>query len=282
LLGIEVVWILTSNGREIGKTGLMLVEDPEDTMKTMCQFRDTTLDLYRFKTTYEEIKQRSTPIHEKHAHTHFYTLSLYGLIVPSESGPKGVYRISPIGKEICDCLERSDAKKLRQILSSILLNNPRKGQLFKDFLKFVSERPKVLKKEIYTQFKALPGRTLIAWSKAAGLIESDKDFVWSLPREKKIVTLEQFKEKLVEAYKEINKPQMLGVEKIFVEISELRQRICVDFSWSLKEFDEYLTRLLDSPFGEKIRLYGGPSSVFEESKNFMYGDRLYIYIRIKV
>jgi len=274
---------LTDRNLKKGKTGLMLVEDPEDTIKTMCRFKETTLELKSFKSAYEEIKQRVTPIHEKHAHTHFYSLSIYKLIVPSESAPKGTYRLSSIGKELCECLDKSDMKRFRQILSTILLNNPRKGQLFKDFLSFVNEQKKRSRKEIYLQFKELPGRTLIAWSKAAGLIEADRDFVWGLPlKEKEVLTLEQFREKLVEMYKDMSKSEMLGIEKIFLEIGEIRQKFCIDHSWSFEEFDEHLRRLLDSPFGEKIRLYGAPSSLFDEREKFMYHGRLYIYIRIKV
>lgn len=163
------------------------------------------------------------------------------------------------------------------------MNNPRKGQLYKAFLSFVNERKKRSRKEIYTQFKELPGRTLIAWSKAAGLIEADRNSVWGLPqKEKQILSLEQFRGKLVETYKDMSKSEMLGIEKIFLEIGELRQRFCIDHSWSFEEFDECLRRLLDSPFGEKIRLYGAPSSVFDERENFMYDRRFYIYVRIKV
>lgn len=261
----------------------MLVEDPEDTIKTMCRFRDTTLNLKSFKSTYEEIKGRVTPIHEKHAHTHFYSLSIYKLIVPSESSPRGTYVLSSTGKELCKCLDKLDANRFRQILSTILLNNPRKGQLFKGFLSFVNERTKRNRKEVYAQFKELPGRTLIAWSKAAGLVEADRHFVWGLPQKKKeIPTLEQFREELVETYKDMSKSEMLGLEKLFVEIGELRLRICIERSWSFDEFDAYLRSLLDSPFGQKIRLYGAPSPVFNRGENFLYTNRLYIYIRIKV
>jgi len=266
-----------------GKTGLMFVEDPEDTIKTMCRFRETTLDLNSFKSAYEEIKKRVTPIHEKHAHTHFYSLSVYKFIVPLESAPKGTYSLSSTGKELCECIDKSDMNRFRQILSTILLNNPRKGQLFKDFLFFVNEQKKRTREEIYAQFKELVARTLIAWSKAAGLVEANRNFVWGLPqKEKEILTLEQFREKLVEIYNDMSKAETFGIEKIFVEIGEMRQKFCIDHSWSFEEFDDLLRRLLDSPFGEKIRLYGAPSSVFAKKEIFMYHERLYIYIRIKV
>ena len=123
-------------GTKRSKKGLMLVEDPEDTIKTMCGFKDATLNVGSFKSAYEEIKHRATPIHKKHAHTHFYTLSIYKFIIPSQSGRRGTYRLSSIGKEICECLETSDMPRFKRILSNTLLNNPRKGQLFKNFLSF--------------------------------------------------------------------------------------------------------------------------------------------------
>jgi len=261
----------------------MLVEDPVDTIKTMCQFRETTVDLRLFKAAYEKMKRRTTPIHEKHAHTHFYSLSVYGLIVPVKTGPRGAYEVSKIGRELCECLDKRDNSRFKQILSTILLNDPSKGMLYREFLSFIGEKRKRSRAALYERFKPIPARTLIEWCKTAGLVEANHDFVWSLPQgEKVVLTLEQFREELVEAYKRLSKPEMLGLEKIFVEIKDLRQTICIDHGWRVEEFDESLRRLLNSPFGQEIRLYGAPSSLFDERESFLYNEKLYIYIRIKV
>lgn len=265
------------------KTGLMLVEDPEDTIKAMCSFSGGTLDLAGFKSAYEKIKKRKKPIHEKHAHTHFYSLSVYGLITPIQTGEKAIYAISSIGKELCESLSLGDTERFQQMLSNILLNNLSKGHLFKEFLAFVGQQEKITRKEIYKNFRELPGRTLIAWSKAAGLVEANREFVWGLPKKRKTyLTLEDFQKELLEAYISLSRSDVIGIHKIFVGIQQIREKICVDHSLSYKEFDDYLTNTLDSPFGEKIRLYGGPSSAFKEGESFMYRNKLYLYIRMKV
>jgi hypothetical protein len=265
------------------KKGLMLVEDPEDTIRAMCSFAGGTLELSSFKSAYEKIKKRKKPIHEKNAHTHFYSLSVYGLIAPIQKGEKALYEISSVGQELCESLSLGNIERFQQMLSNILLNNLSKGHLYKKFLTFVDRQEKISRKEIYKNFKELPGRTLIAWSKAAGLVEANREFVWSLPRRKKEhLTLEAFQKELLEAYVTLSRSDVVGIRKVFVAIQQIREKICVNRSLSYKEFDEYLTRTLNSSFGEKIRLYGGPSSAFKEGESFMYRNKLYLYIRVKV
>lgn len=265
------------------KTGLMLVEDPEDTIKAMCKFKDVILNWKSYKTAYEEIKHRTDPIHEKHADTHFYTLSIYKLIIPCENAPKGTYRLSNVGKRLCECLEKSDTPKFQKILSTVLLNNPVKGQLFREFLKFVNEKRKRTKREICYRFRGIPGRTLIAWAKSAGLIEINQDLVWGLPqKDAEHINLDQFRKELIEAYTELSSSSIVGLENIFVEIAELRQLICIKHSWSIEIFDDYLRRLLDSPFEDRVRLYGAPPSMFIKENEFVQNNKSYIYIRIKV
>jgi hypothetical protein len=263
------------------KTGLMLVEDPEDTVKAMCSFSGGTLELASFKSVYEKIKKRKKPIHEKNAHTHFYSLSVYGLITPIQKGEKTLYELSSIGKELCESL--GNTERFQRMLSNILLNNSSKGHLFKEFLAFVAQQEKTTRKRVYENFRELPGRTLVAWAKAAGLVEANREFVWRLPERKQVpLTMGEFQTELLKAYSNLSNSGVVGISRVFVEIKQIREKICVDHSLSYKEFDEYLTTALDSDFGEKIRLYGGPSSAFKEGESFMYKNRLYLYIRVKV
>lgn len=270
-----------SSGRS--KTGLMLVEDPEDTIKAMCSLSGGTLELSSFKSAYERIKKRKKPIHEKNAHTHFYSLSVYGLITPTKAGEKALYEISGIGKELCESLNLGNTERFQQMLCNILLNNLSKGHLFRKFLTYVGQQKKIARKEIYKNFRELPGRTLIAWSKAAGLIEANREFVWGLPKKRKPhLTAKDFQKELLRVYLGLTHSDVIGIRNVFVRIQQIREKICVDHLLSYKEFDEYLTKAIDSSFGEKIRLYGGPSSAFKEGESFMYQNKLYLYIRIKV
>ncbi len=257
----------------------MLVEDPCETLMTMCKFKNSTITWNSFKTKYEEITGRTNdPVDEKTVDTHFYTLTIFDLLIPQST--KGQYKLSLTGKDLCDllCNPKKD-DEFKKLLASILLGNEHKGDLFKKFLKFV-EKPRE-KKEIYKEFKNFPGRTLIAWCYLASLIEIQIDTVWKVNRGITKFSMDEFNNMLSKTYNEMQKTGMFGVRRIFMNLDELRKNVCYRLGGiSIDKFNECLTKLLNTPSGKKIRLYGAPTSVFEERRNFNYRGRLYAYISI--
>ncbi|NVM55369.1 MAG: hypothetical protein HWN66_16805 [Candidatus Helarchaeota archaeon] len=273
---------MTRHSRRSSK-GMMLVEDPRETIKAACEFYGRTVDLQRYKSTYEEIIGRYTkPIHIKHAHTHFYSLTSFNILSPVESG-KGLYTLSHLGKQLCENLQKSDINEYKKILRYILLNNPNKGNLFQNFLEFISECSHRSRKELYEKFKEIPARALISWSIEAGLIDNLKDKFWiiEIPSEKDI-DLDKFWNILNSYYNELTSSEIFGIDKVFVDIRDLTSKFCIKYNWSIDEFDEYLRKLLDSEYEAQIRLYGAPTSYFANKKNFMYNNRVYAFLRIMV
>jgi hypothetical protein len=276
----------------------MLVEDPRDTIRALCEISNIPINWHSYKETYEKTKGLAEPISSQHNDTHFYSLSIYGILKPSESGIKGEYQISSIGQALCQSLEDNRIDDYRKILSSILINNRAKGRIFRDFINFVKVRgmtsyeqiPKYIKKKYGKNKKdstiGIMARTLMAWSEEAGLIGRDKEreIVWVIgqkPRQE--LTIQQFWGQLVKKYKQLRKSEIFGMENIYVDILELRTIMCAELSLSIEDFDSLLVRLLDSEeYSERIRLYGAPTSFFADKENFRYKDRVYAYIMIKV
>ncbi len=262
--------------------GLMLVEDLEDTLKTLCRLEDSVITWDSFKAEYERIKNREKePVDEKTVDTHFYTLGVFDLVSPIQS-VSAQYKITAIGKDICASLQSAATEELKTKLRSVILTNPDKGNLFNDFLNFVIKpTPRAV---IYRRFREIPARTLIAWSQYVGLVEVEGNMIWRLHLPKqKLPSDNEFLETLIHTYNKMQKTETPGIKRVFVDINEIRRNVCYHLSGlSVSEFDEYLRRILDSPKGKSIRLYGAPTSVFEEKRNFPYKSRVYAYLSVGV
>jgi hypothetical protein len=264
-------------------SGLMLVEDPRETLTALCTFADSEVDWNAFKLSYEKVIGRTEkPIAKGHADTHFYTLTLFKLLLPSEAR-KSTYRLSLIAKKLCTLLKEPNKKdQYQKILSELLLNNPSKGKLFEEFLKFVMERKS--KNEIDKRFNPIPARTLIAWSLEAGLIQKYKDYIQAIHRQKIKFTQAQFWEILTETYNEMQATEVFGIKRIYVPIGELRFNVGVKLGLKTEEFDETLKHLLSTEYGSKITLHGAPTDVFEKNKEetFNYKNKLFVYLSMRV
>jgi len=264
---------------------LMLVEDPCETIETMCTFRGKTVTWDQFKDVYEKrIGRLDSPVSRGTVDTHFYTLTQFNLLIPTrKEGTK--YVLSSLGEKICKYLKERKMKEYKRRLGNILLNSEKKGHLFRAFLKRVREKGSATRSDLVQHFKPMTLRSLISWSLESGLIEYDKgkDLIWSLRSEPKAeLSLDEFWERLVKIYKELQSTDIFLTKKIFVDITDLRANFCMEHNWSLDDFDQNLRKLLDFPRGRKIRLYGGPSSIFEGKRNFVFKGKVYAYIRIKV
>jgi hypothetical protein len=275
----------------------MLVEDPRDTIKTLCQFSSTSFNWHSFKENYERIKGLVKPISSQHTDTHFYSLSIYGLIKPSESAAKGEYQLSAVGKVLCQSLAEGRINDYKRILSNLLINNSKKGLLFREFINFVKARSKASNDDVIKLVEGISAkkeskntigiiaRTIIAWSEDAGLIGRDKErkIIWFVAQEpEQELTIDQFWQILLKKYKYLRQSEIFGIEHIYVDILELRTIVCIELSWPIEKFDSYLVKLLDSEMGERVRLYGAPTSFFSDKQNFSYMERVYAYIMIKV
>ena len=268
-------------GKRHSTTGLMLVEDPRKTLTTLCRFAGAEVDWDSFKSAYEaEIGRVDDPIDEKHADTHFYTLTLYKLLLPTGAG-EGKYRLSDVAKDLCVLLcDPQQQREYRRLLANLLRTNDAKGHMFRDFVEYV--KVKRSREDIYRKFKSIPGRTLIAWAKEAGLVATYEDDVCAIKVHQKRPTQAEFRRTLVAEYRNMQRTTMLGVRHIYVPIGDLRFNLGVKLDLDRNEFDAELKKLLANRQGTKIVLYGAPTNVFEEFEFFEYSGRRYVYLSMKV
>ena len=274
-------------------SGLMLVEDPKFTIQVLCNLPDY-FNWQMYKDKYEQMKGLSRPISRQHADTHFYSLSIFGIIEQVDLG-RGKYKLSISGKVLCKYLFENRIFKFKNCLANILLNNQKKGEIFRSFFEFVSNKGKVNYDEIHTFLKKINtdknksaieimARSLIAWSEEAGLIERDtqQKIIWPVKQEpKKDISIEEFWNFLCKKYLELKKSEIFGIEKIYVDILQLRTAICLELNIENEEFNKLIIRLLDSEKGDNIKLYGAPTSFFSGRENFSYMNRVYAYITIR-
>ena len=259
--------------------GLMLVEDPEETLQALCNLANGVITWDSFKTEYERVTNRlRKPVDEKTIDTHFYSLTIFEIL---EELDKGKYQISLTGNDLCRLRKtKSKIYEFKSLLASILLNNPSKGKLFEKFLNFLKTPRK--KSEIYEQFKPEPSRSLISWCSYSGLIEIQGKDYWSLPIHREKISKKDFRKILIDTYKEMRDTKMFGIKRTFVDIDDLRKNICARLGIRIEEFDKFLTEILVREKGKLVRLFGAPSSQYDEGRNFMYKNKLYAEISLDV
>lgn len=268
------------------RIGLMLVEDPDDTLSTLCFFLNGTLDRDVFAEEFIKLKRKKTDVFfqnkdmtDSNIDAHFYTLTTFYFFIKNENKK---YQLSPSAIKLCNFKKDGNWRDYQTLLSKMLLDNDRKGKVYQEFIKFVES--KRTKQEIFEKFKIIPSKTLIAWSKHAGLIIEYKELITIFHYKDIKPSLAEFKTVFISFYKESDQTKIFGIRNIYVPIGELRFYICSKFGMTKKEFDEYLTKLLLSEFGKNIELHGSTSKVFqeEEAETFLFMDKLYVFLSVRV
>lgn len=238
-------------------------------------------DRWSFKEEYEaQVNRTHDPIDEKHLDTHFYTPKIYGFYEPAER--KGSYRLSLLAKSLCPLLnDPTRVNDYRAMLGNILLNNEDKGDLFKEFISFVTKRK--TRAEIYDRFPSITARTLIAWSREAGLMDSDEgeNLFWAVFHSRPKPTQEAFLKTLLTVNGEMQKSETFGIRRIYVPVGELRANVCSRLGLDRREFDDELKRLLSTEYGKRFSFYGATTDVFKTKGTFIYRGKLYVYLSIK-
>jgi len=261
---------------------LMLVRDPKDTLLALCAL-EKTFTLQDFAFNYEVIKHLEKPIHIKNAHTHFYSLRLFGFIEQSESKPKGVYSRTDAANEICKIIRKNPkiaSKKIRYLL----LNNFEKGILFKDFQQFAKEKKVFTIEDVkkrYKKWRTVP--SLIEWSVLGKIIDIDKtqQKMWYLGDEEgNNITIVEFWKLFRDLFYQIKYETVFGTDIFYFDISKIRTRMCLKLYWSNEKWNKHMVKLLKSPYGKNLRLYGSTPSTFETKETFLFENTSYAYIGI--
>lgn len=84
---------------------------------------------------------------------------------------------------------------------------------------------------------------------------------------------------LLETYKQMRAPEILGLPKIFVPITELRTAVCKKLNLTKNKFDELLRY---AALGD-VRLHGAPTDAYVKVKHpFEYEHQLFLYLSMDV
>lgn len=261
-------------------SGIMLVDDPKNTILALCDIKSEAITKNLYKTNYEKIiGRKNKPISRQHTDTHFYALKQFKLILPHKMSK---YRASQTVFDLCDSLERKNEENYKKLLRSIILNSE-KGELFDEFLNTFNSK-RLSKNELSKIFKPFPTKTLIAWCYEAGFIDKGKDKYWKINFEQTLPNADAFFDAFMKIYQKMNCTSILGVSRIFIEIDELRNAVSAKLEIRTDVFDELFTDLLKKK-KLKIRLHGSPPLSDDKSDHshevFEYDGKVYHYFSIE-
>ncbi len=233
---------------------------------------------------------------------HLYWLTTLKLCESLQERPVR-YSRTALGDTFCELRSNSfDLAPYRSYLSSLLLRIPEVASSFDRFLEIVRKRVEADNPISTTEVKPLfPNETFRALhtlSLEAGLITNHNGILGLLHREERLnVSLDRFKSELVRAYRAIQKRQLslIQLRPIYVEISKVRDVLLAILGIAENDwFDSMFTRLLDSPEGRDVHLYGAAPQYLSETKagkntrrkrarleeGFRYDGKIYVLMSI--
>lgn len=260
-------------------SGIMLVDDPKNTILALCDIKSEAITKNLYKTNYEKIiGRKNEPISRQHTDTHFYALKQFKLILPHKMSK---YRVSQTVFDLCDSLERENEENYKKLLRSIILNSE-KGELFDEFLNTFNSK-RLSKNELSKIFKPFPTKTLIAWCYEAGFIDKGKEKYWKINLNKKSPSLSIFLKTLKEVYCKMRRNKILGLQRVYIEIDEIRDAVSANLEIKKESFDSYLSQALEKG-KSRIRIHGAPPEQKKNTnKNFLFEhkEKVYHYLSIE-
>jgi hypothetical protein len=253
----------------------MRVDDPHQTIDTVCSLSGSSIDYSSFKAAYERRVRGGKEISRSHAEAHFFFLTVLGIL--KETGQVGKYKMSEDGNMLCDAMATHDDRTYQRILAGLLLASREKGKYFRDFLEFL--RKARSPSEVSRKYRRA-GSSLLEWCKDAGLIEKRDEYY--IVRADHINDINDFWHELKSAYlKEISsaKTRSLGS---FVKIDELRRWLLPKLSRN-EDFDKYLEEVLaNQGYSSKVELSGAPPAFAAQEllSAFVHRKRKYYFIAL--
>lgn len=263
----------------VSSEGIMLVDDPDETLEALCKIKNNPITRNLYKVSYEKTRGRKKPISRQHTDTHFYLLNIFKLLTKIK---RSEYRASQIALEIC--AKKNENINEYQTLLRNTIKNSKKWKIFHKFLSLI-ENTKMSDEELNKHFTKVQTKTLIAWCKETGWLDKNaKGEYWQIKFEEKLPTDEDFFETFKIIYRKMNDTGMAGVPRIFINIDEFRTAVSAKLGIGLSKFDEYFTKLLDSK-KLRIRLHGSPPLPEDRDEEpldvFEYVGKVYHYFSIE-
>ena len=272
----------------------MQIDHPEWLLGALCSIKNT-VTFEEFEEIIIKVSHRRIERGSKSVEMNLYMLTTLKLIEARE----GRYFRTPLGDRLCAVrAEPSRREKYERFLRSVIMRNDTVGPFFRRFLSIIRTRLKgrnpISLTEIKTLFKGETARTLYSLSKEAGLITERRELLRPCSAPGGALTdFHRFRRELERTYHAFARKQTTGLSPrtIYVEIGRLRDIVLSVFGStepSDKEiFDELLRKLLDSPEGRNIHIYGAAPQYLPERNDptfeervFRYKGKIYVFMSI--
>lgn len=262
---------------KITTKGIMLVDDPEKTLKALCKVKEGQITLDRYADEYQKILGRRKPLHKKTKHTHFYLLKIFDLIKPIG---RNKYVATQPTHDLCSCFDKEN-ENYKNIVYTAIFNSEKK-EFFEGFLKKFNSQKKT-QKDFLDEYTAPQIKTLCSWCVYIGLVETDGTWYWKIKSKKRRSSFKKFVKSFLDNFKRMNRTEIFTVRKYYLDINELRNTVCADMKITREDFDEFLIKLVESR-KIKIRLHGAPPVYSKhelEWKSFHYKRKVYHFLSIE-
>ncbi len=278
----------------------MAIDNPEWLFGTLGKVNEpmgyTAFKSILFEQSSGKIRERST------VELYLYWLRKLELISSSAGKQrKTIYSRTALGDKLCEA-RQIDKDEYQKILSSILLRSEYTRSFFTRFLRMIEDRLKqnnpLQVEEARSSFRGETERSLYSLGLEAGLITDHHGRLGIQSRKgKSIDDLNEFRREVENAYRAITNKYLEGVElrPIYVEISTVRDIVLSMYGiGENEEFDKNFVKLLDSPDGRNIHVYGAPPQWSLKRKEddilkktdtfkrdtFVYHEKTYVFMSI--
>lgn len=274
-------------------TSLMAIDHPEWLLSLLCSIASVQ--------GWDELERRLIAISGGHiekgsksVQMYIYTLTTLRLLEAQRKKVKSYFRTA-LGNQLCTYHVQQD-DDYRTYFRSVILLNPRTGPLFKKYLDLVRKRARsgnpVTTEEVRKKYRDLfrneSPRTLYALGKETGMIVDNDGRLGLASESRRPINDMEFRRALDKAYSALTTANMNQLRKIYVTIEDVRNfTLCMLGRDSQDDFKEPFTRLLDSPKGNDVHIYGAPPQFWQseeketvEKRGFRYKGKLYFLMSI--
>ena len=263
---------------------------------------DLLLDLLCIKNEYNGIKDfrnqlinltgKNLSVKSKTDQMYLHVLTALNLLENRRKQGYSVYERTSIADQLCTERKKPNKETYRSILQSVLQEGEYTKPFFERLLailkKGMKEYMPILEDDsiITEQFSSETMRTLKALGKEAGLIDEREGYLIALELQSKNLDSKKFKAEVSQAYNGIIERQRRSgtyARITHAKISEVRRNVCALNNISFMQFNELFGKLLVSPNGQKIEIFGAAPQYLPEKddpnfENFVFRHNGKIYV----
>jgi len=224
------------------------------------------------------------------------TLTALNLLEKKKDKKITIYERTIVADELCEERNNSDKTSFRNILQSVVKESEYTklflGKLLKKIDEGMKDRMPVRTDELTStkEFSDETMRTLKSLGIAAGLFEEIDGYLVKLESELKIPDIKKFKQEVFQVYERIierRRKKGTYARTTYSKIEDVRRVVCALNKISFTKFNELFAKLLTSPEGRKIEVFGAapqylPDRNDPEFENFVFkhNGKIYVFMTI--